>query len=297
LTITGADGAVSVVLHGAAGSLVLPFAAEPLRPGHLLAALPRGIAAGRYDVVVTDRDGRSEPAGRLEVVDAVTSVAEAATVVTAQGDGARLEVADGGGAGLPAAYLVPSGAAESAVAIRLAGVARRASGTLEVGTAGATLEPGDYDLLLVGAGRDGTGAEARLAPRALRVAPSGAATPELAPAEPGLLAPRPAIVAVSLVPAETGGLAAGTWHYRIAAMLRSSGETVASEPAGVDVPGGAGQPVGIEVAWARVEGAVGYRVYRTAAAGDPAGTERLIAETRADAASFVDDGKPVEPVP
>jgi hypothetical protein len=286
LTITGADGAVSVALRGSAGSLGLPFAADPLRPGYLLAALPRGVAAGRYDVLVTDGAGRSEPAGRLEVVD--TAAAEVAEAV--QDEGARLALADGDGAGLPAAFLVRSGGDDAAVAIPLARVARRGDGTLEVGTAGASPEPGDYDLLLVEPAGDGAAAGARAARRALHVAASGPDRPEFEAVARELSPPRPEIVAVSLVAAETGGLAPGTWHYRVAALFPAGDETAASEPAGIDVPGDAGRPVAVELAWLRVDGAVGYRVYRTAGPGAPAGAERFLAETPADATSFVDGG-------
>lgn len=289
LTITGADGAVSVELRGSAGSLGLPFAADPLRPGYLLVALPRGVAAGQYDVLVTDGAGRNEPAGRLEVVDA-----SAAEVAAAEGEGTRLALADGGGAGLPAAFLVRSGGGDAAVAVPLAGVARRGDGTLEVGTAGASPEPGDYDLLLVAPADDGAAAAALVAIRALHIAAAGPDRPESEALARELPTPRPEILSVSLVSAEAGGLAPGTWHYRVAALFPSGDETAASEPAGIYLPGDAGRPVAIELAWLRVEGAVGYRVYRTAAPGAPAGAERFLAETPADATSFVDDGEAAE---
>ncbi len=286
LTLTGADGAVEVALQGAAGSLVLPFAADPLRPGYLLAALPPGTAAGSYDVLVIGGDGSADHAGRLEVAGAALSVAEA-TVAEA-----GLAVAGDGGDGVPAAFLVRADAGEAAVAIPLPGVARRADGTIEVETAGASLAPGDYDLLLVGTGRESAAPEARRVSRALQVAPSGEAGPELAALAPRSPS-RPALLALSLVAAESGGLAAGTWHYRVSALLGTGDETSASASAGVEVPGDAGA-IAIALEWAPVDGAVGYRVYRTPASGAPAGAERPLAETPAGTTSFVDGGEPVE---
>ena len=93
----------------------------------------------------------------------------------------------------------------------------------------------------------------------------------------------PAGVDVSLT--RGNGPGAGVWVYRVAAVVPVDGETLPSEPASVIVPSG----VTVTVRWRRVPGAVGYRVYRTPAAGQPASAARLLVAA-GDVTSVVDFG-------
>lgn len=87
-------------------------------------------------------------------------------------------------------------------------------------------------------------------------------------------------------------LAAGTYIYRVAAVLGAGGdspggETLPSDPESIVVS----QGHAVHVAWEPVTGAVSYRIYRTAPPPTPAysGTERLLA-TGVLTASFDDNG-------
>jgi hypothetical protein len=79
--------------------------------------------------------------------------------------------------------------------------------------------------------------------------------------------------------ASGGQMAAGTYYYKVSALLGTGdaknpgGETLASdiEPASVAASGTA------TVTWPCIASAVGYRVFRTVNANDPAGTEQLLA--------------------
>ncbi|WP_373046049.1 MopE-related protein [Vulgatibacter sp.] len=97
-----------------------------------------------------------------------------------------------------------------------------------------------------------------------------------------LLAPAPGNVRGALLP--DGSLAAGTYGYRVAAVLPSH-ETVAGYRAVIEVAGtGTGT---VELRWDPIPGAT-YRVYRTGA-GTPDGALGLLAEGLTEN-RFVDDG-------
>jgi hypothetical protein len=94
-------------------------------------------------------------------------------------------------------------------------------------------------------------------------------------------APRTAGVQLARGP----GPGAGSWVYRVAAVLPIDGETIASEPVNVSAPSGAM----VTLRWEPRAGAVGYRVYRTPAAGQPASAAQLLVGVGAET-SAVDDG-------
>ena len=79
-----------------------------------------------------------------------------------------------------------------------------------------------------------------------------------------------------------GGLAAGTYYYKVSALLAASdaknpgGETLASDIEPVTV--GAGGSGASALSWPCLAGAVKYRIYRTASPNQPAGTELLLRE-------------------
>lgn len=101
------------------------------------------------------------------------------------------------------------------------------------------------------------------------------------------------------------GLEPGQWHYRVSAVMdpgdtdNPGGETLASDPFSLKLPDIAGKRISVELVWSApldslgdpLAGVTGYRIYRTANADDPPGSEVLIG-TVDDAAtfSFVDDG-------
>ncbi len=107
---------------------------------------------------------------------------------------------------------------------------------------------------------------------------------------------RPHIESVDLGVSETDGLGAGTWYYRVAALLPADdplnpgGETLASEAFVVRVPDLGDALVQVTLEWTAVDDAVGYRIYRSPAAGAAAGEERLAWETTA-VSTGIDDGK------
>ena len=84
--------------------------------------------------------------------------------------------------------------------------------------------------------------------------------------------------------AGTGTLRAGTYYYRVSALLGAvhatnpGGETLPSDFVTARVPTAGG---GIGLAWGCVPGAARYRVYRTPAPNDRAGTELQLAEVDA----------------
>ncbi|MBI5498901.1 MAG: IPT/TIG domain-containing protein [Deltaproteobacteria bacterium] len=94
----------------------------------------------------------------------------------------------------------------------------------------------------------------------------------------------------------TTGLGGGTWHYRVSAVMPAAdpdnpaGESLPSDPLVVLVPA-LPELVRLTIYWTGVAGAASYRIYRTAAADDPAGTELLLGELPAGGAlSFEDTG-------
>lgn len=91
--------------------------------------------------------------------------------------------------------------------------------------------------------------------------------------------------------ASGGTLAAGTYSYKVSAVMGSTtdnpaGETLASDAESVQVSGAHGM---VHVVWATVPGASSYRVYRTGSANQLAGTEQLLTQN-ITATRFDDDG-------
>ncbi|HEY3354277.1 MAG TPA: hypothetical protein VGQ83_13575, partial [Polyangia bacterium] len=92
------------------------------------------------------------------------------------------------------------------------------------------------------------------------------------------------------------GVAAGVYFYRVAAIMgpadpfNPGGETLPSASFGVNLPPiGSGYFLRVVLSWNPVPGAVGYRIYRTAA-NAPASTATLLADTTALPASFTCSG-------
>ncbi len=98
------------------------------------------------------------------------------------------------------------------------------------------------------------------------------------------------------VTAGTGGLPAGVYSYRVSAVmaagdaLNPGGENLPSDPFPVSVPALAGKQILLTLSWTATPGAASYRVYRSVAANDVAGTERLLAEIPATGTSYQDTG-------
>jgi len=92
-------------------------------------------------------------------------------------------------------------------------------------------------------------------------------------------APEPGSVKVSTTAG--GVLSAGTWLYRVAALFDASdavnpdGESLASDPVAVSLPWG---DAAVTLAWTAVEGASGYRVYRSDVADGGSGSEAWLAD-------------------
>jgi len=102
----------------------------------------------------------------------------------------------------------------------------------------------------------------------------------------------PAIDPPTLATDAASTLAAGTYIYRVAAVLGAGGdspggETLTSDPESIVVS----QGKSVHLTWQALAGAVSYRIYRTAPPPTPAysGTERLLA-TGVLTASFDDNG-------
>lgn len=76
-----------------------------------------------------------------------------------------------------------------------------------------------------------------------------------------------------------GSLGAGTYYYRVSA-LNQQGETLGSVETSIVL----GAPGGVNVNWAKVDGATGYRVY-----GRTTGAQQLIASL-GDVATYLDGG-------
>lgn len=97
--------------------------------------------------------------------------------------------------------------------------------------------------------------------------------------------------------AVTGSLDAGSWYYRVSALLAAAhpinpgGETLASDAETLILEDGMG---GASLTWTCVPDAVRYRVYRTGAVNAVSGTEQLLEEVDATAGcmtqSYTDDG-------
>jgi hypothetical protein len=96
--------------------------------------------------------------------------------------------------------------------------------------------------------------------------------------------PRNLTLDVALQPAAQGGLAAGTYYYRVAALtpptdpFNPDGETLPSDVFGIVLPAVNGYSFNVKLSWQAVSGAVGYAVYRSSGT-TPFGSEVQIADT------------------
>ena len=94
---------------------------------------------------------------------------------------------------------------------------------------------------------------------------------------------------------DDGTLEGGEWTWRVAALYDAAdvtnpgGESLPSDPITVSLPDTGG--LSVEITWEAVDRAVGYRVYRSAAA-DTSGAEEWVGDTTAP--SFRDDGLPTD---
>jgi hypothetical protein len=113
-------------------------------------------------------------------------------------------------------------------------------------------------------------------------------------------ATRPTVTDVDLQVVAAGGLGAGLWYYQVAAVRPASdptnpgGETLPSEPFPVLLPALADKVIAVTPRWTPVAGAVGYRVYRSPAAGAAAGALQLLAEVGPGVTSYTDAGGAVQ---
>ena len=95
------------------------------------------------------------------------------------------------------------------------------------------------------------------------------------------------------------GLRQGLWHYRISAIFgpadsnNPSGESLPGEALVVQLPALPGLHLTLE--WTSIPGAVGYRIYRTEAAGDGVDTVKLLDEVDAVSLRYTDAGFDVTP--
>lgn len=93
----------------------------------------------------------------------------------------------------------------------------------------------------------------------------------------------------------TTGPGAGVFYYKLAAIMDDAdpfnpgGETLPSEAVVVRLPTLHGYAVQVTLDWDKLDGAVGYRIYRSPTAGTAAGAEELLAEL-GDVDTFTDDG-------
>lgn len=121
-----------------------------------------------------------------------------------------------------------------------------------------------------------------------------------------ILSPRetPVIEDVDLA-LEMNGLDAGEWHYKVSAIFDAAdsdnpgGESLPSDAFSIKLPAFQGKKIAITLVWKApvdalqqpLPGVAGYRIYRTAKAGDAPGTEVLLATvTGAGTLTYKDDG-------
>lgn len=103
------------------------------------------------------------------------------------------------------------------------------------------------------------------------------------------------------------GLDAGTWYYRVAAVMAPAdafnpdGENLPSDPFPVRLPDLGARKLAVTVSWRSDPGAAKYRVYRSPTPAATVGTEQLLAEVTAPTTSFKDTGgapgSPLTPLP
>lgn len=95
---------------------------------------------------------------------------------------------------------------------------------------------------------------------------------------------------------DSGGLTGGDWTWRVAALYDAAdstnpgGESLPSDPFVITLPDTG--DLGVTLTWTEVEGAAGYRVYRSSTA-DTDGDEAWVGDTTTT--SFRDDGLPADP--
>jgi hypothetical protein len=89
---------------------------------------------------------------------------------------------------------------------------------------------------------------------------------------------------LSLVPSSQAGVGAGTYYYRVAALMpptdpfNPDGETLPSDAFGIVLPALNAYKFSVKVSWGAVPGAVGYVLYRSSGT-TPFGSEVQIADT------------------
>jgi hypothetical protein len=106
----------------------------------------------------------------------------------------------------------------------------------------------------------------------------------------------PEFTDVDLRPVDADGLTPGNWVYRVTGLRAATdpsdpgGETLPSEPINVTLPdlSGIDKVVEVTITWEALPGVVGYRIYRTRAAGQGAGTAQALADVTGTA--FTDTG-------
>jgi len=167
ILISGAKTAVQSVTLAPAGSTDTPVTLQlltPSKPGRVRAVVPKGMAAGVYDLVVSD--GGLCPGlvpGGLRVVDGLSVVVTAVSpAVAAFDEPTDLAITGAGFQATPRVYLAPAGAAAPVAPLRSVGY-RDGSKLTAVVPAG--LASGLYDVLVVHA--DGS---AGALPGGLRIA-------------------------------------------------------------------------------------------------------------------------------
>ncbi|MEK7705338.1 MAG: hypothetical protein AAB426_10295 [Myxococcota bacterium] len=110
---------------------------------------------------------------------------------------------------------------------------------------------------------------------------------------------RPVVKNMALSIGATGP-GAGVWYYKLAAVMDAvdafnpGGETLPSEAVVVRLPNLHGYAVQVTLDWDKVDGAVGYRIYRSPVAGTAAGAEELLVEL-GDVDTFTDVGGVTDP--
>lgn len=101
-------------------------------------------------------------------------------------------------------------------------------------------------------------------------------------------------------PGNGDGIGAGTWSYRVSAVMAAGdvanpgGETLASQPTAAWIPDFAGK-VRVTLTWKALAGAASYRIYRTPLANLATGAEQLLATVVAPATSYTDNGSSTTP--
>ncbi len=106
----------------------------------------------------------------------------------------------------------------------------------------------------------------------------------------------PHLVDVSIARAHEGGLGAGTWAWRVSAVFpeddpsNPGGESLACDALPVTLP--EGDPLEVALGWVAVEGAAGYRVYRTPLPDAGTTDMGLVAVVTDGSLSWTDTGVP-----